>query len=161
MLIPGDQWPVFIYHGFNYNPDDPWNGAFQSALLVSVSIFFRSSFIPSWYLHGKAYKYIFTSPSSVDTEPKATRTGNARIHGMTQVTPASLAYVATQVCIRQSFPAFLMLFLQVRFALSSSPVFSKSDQVTDSERFYSSVLDLFYDIDERKEVDDLLAWWNR
>jgi hypothetical protein len=45
----------------------------------------------------QAFKHIFTSPSSVDREPKATRSGNARIHGMTQVTPASIAYVATQV----------------------------------------------------------------
>lgn len=45
----------------------------------------------------QAYKHIFTSPSSVDQEPKATRSGNARIHGMTAVTPASIAYVATQV----------------------------------------------------------------
>jgi len=45
----------------------------------------------------QGYKYIFTSPSSVEKEAKATRSGNARLHGMTQVTPASVAYVATQV----------------------------------------------------------------
>jgi hypothetical protein len=45
----------------------------------------------------QAFKHIFTSPSSVDLDPKATRSGNARIHGMTRVTTASLAYVATQV----------------------------------------------------------------
>lgn len=45
----------------------------------------------------QAYKYIFTSPSSVEKEVKATRSGNARLHGMTRVTTASLAYVATQV----------------------------------------------------------------
>jgi len=45
----------------------------------------------------QAYKYVFTSPSSVDKEPKATRSGNARIHGMTQVTLPSIAYIATQV----------------------------------------------------------------
>jgi hypothetical protein len=49
------------------------------------------------YLVPKAYKHIFTSPSSVEKGPKATRSGNARIHGMTSVTPASIAYVATQV----------------------------------------------------------------
>ena len=47
----------------------------------------------------KAYKHVFTSPSSVDREPKATRSGNARIHGMTRVTPPSIAYIATQVCL--------------------------------------------------------------
>jgi hypothetical protein len=49
---------------------------------------------------------------------------------------------------------------QVRFALSSSPVFSRTDTVTDSERFYSSLLDLFEDVEERQEVNDLLTWWN-
>jgi hypothetical protein len=50
---------------------------------------------------------------------------------------------------------------QVRFALSSSPVFSRTDTVTDSERFYNSVLDLFEDVEEQQEVDQLLSWWNR
>ncbi len=45
----------------------------------------------------EAFKHVFTSPSSVDKEPKATRSGNARIHGMTNVTPGSIAYIATQV----------------------------------------------------------------
>jgi len=51
----------------------------------------------------QAYKHIFTSPSSVEKEPKATRSGNARIHGMTRVTPPSIAYVATQVNILLRF----------------------------------------------------------
>jgi len=127
LAVPGDQWPIFLYHGYNYDPEDPWNGLFRSTILVS------------------AYKHIFTSPSSVENEAKATRSGNARIHGMTQVTAASIAYVATQV----------------RFALSSSPVFSRSDTVTDSEKFYSTVVDLFEDVEELAEVNELLTWWNR
>jgi hypothetical protein len=51
--------------------------------------------------------------------------------------------------------------MQVRFALSSSPVFSRTDTVTDSERFYTTVLDLFDDIEEQVEVNDLETWWNR
>ena len=35
------------------------------------------------------------------------------------------------------------------------------DTVTDSERFYNSILDLLEDPEETKEVDDLLTWWNR
>jgi hypothetical protein len=50
---------------------------------------------------------------------------------------------------------------QVRFSLSSSPVFSRTDTATDSERFYNSVLDLFEDVEEKEEVNDLVAWWNR
>ncbi|KAG1894632.1 uncharacterized protein F5891DRAFT_1130893 [Suillus fuscotomentosus] len=127
MLVCGDQWPIFLYAHHAYDPEDPWCGLLRSRLLVY------------------AYKHVFTSPSSVDREPKATRSGNARLHGMNSVTIASLAYIATQV----------------RFALSSSSVFSRTDTTTDSETFYHSLLDLLEDPEEYKEIDELLTWWNR
>ncbi|KAI0055466.1 hypothetical protein BV25DRAFT_1873121 [Artomyces pyxidatus] len=127
LTVAGDQWPMFLYKNYQYDPQDPWKGLLRSILLI------------------KAYKHIFTSPSSVEKEHKATRAGNARLHGMTRVTAASVAYVATQV----------------RFALSSSSIFSRTDIVTDSERFYNSLLELFEDPDEEEEVCDLLVWWNR
>ncbi|KAG2130214.1 hypothetical protein DEU56DRAFT_914838 [Suillus clintonianus] len=126
MVICGDQWPIFLYANRVYDPEDPWCGLLRSHLLIY------------------AYKHVFTSPSSVDREPKATRSGNARLHGMNSVTIASLAYIATQV----------------RFALSSSSVFSRTDTTTDSETFYHSLLDLLEDPEECQEVDDLLTWWN-
>ncbi|KAG1764151.1 hypothetical protein EDD22DRAFT_979141 [Suillus occidentalis] len=110
-----------------YDPDDPWCGLLRSRLLVC------------------AYKHVFTSPSSVEKEPKATRSGNARLHGMICVTIASISYIATQV----------------RFALSSSSVFSRTDTTTDSETFYHSLLDLLEDPEECQEVNELLTWWNR
>ncbi|KAJ3511690.1 hypothetical protein NMY22_g15570 [Coprinellus aureogranulatus] len=128
-LIPsGDLWPRFLYKDYAYNPKDPWDGLLRSSLLL------------------KAYKHIFTSPSSVDGHAeKATRSSNARIHGMTSVSIASLAYIATQV----------------RFALSSSSIFSRSDTVTDSEFFYNLMIDLLEDVDERVETVELIQWWNR
>lgn len=36
MAVSGDQWPVFLYYGYNYDPEDPWNGLFRSTLLISV-----------------------------------------------------------------------------------------------------------------------------
>ncbi|KAI0058387.1 hypothetical protein BV25DRAFT_1810724 [Artomyces pyxidatus] len=127
LVVAGDQWPIFLYQGYRYDPDDPWQGLFRSELLVT------------------AYKHIFTSPSSVDKEPKATRAGNARIHGITKVTGASIVYVATQV----------------RFALSSSAIFSRTDTTTDSERFYDTACELLDDPEEALEVQELLIWWNR
>ena len=50
---------------------------------------------------------------------------------------------------------------QVRFSLSSSSVFSRTDTVTDSENFYHSILDLLEDPDESQEVVDLMMWWTR
>ncbi|KAG1743916.1 hypothetical protein EDB19DRAFT_1894673 [Suillus lakei] len=95
IIVTGDQWPLFLYADYHYNPEDPWNGLFRSALLVC------------------AYKHIFMSPSSV--------------------------------C----------------FSLTSSPLFSHMDTDTGSERFYNSILDVFEDLDEKQEVDDLVVWWNR
>ena len=38
----------------------------------------------------------------------------------------------------------------------SAQVFSRTDQLTDSEHFYNSILDLLDDRDEKDEVDELL-----
>ena len=37
MQVNGDQWPVFLYADYMYDPEDPWNGLLHSGLLVSVS----------------------------------------------------------------------------------------------------------------------------
>ena len=37
MTVPGDHWPVFLYAGYDYDPEDPWKGLFRSPILVSVS----------------------------------------------------------------------------------------------------------------------------
>jgi hypothetical protein len=37
LIVAGDQWPIFLYHGEQYDPDDPWNGLLRNSLLVSVS----------------------------------------------------------------------------------------------------------------------------
>ena len=33
MQVPGDQWPIFIYSKCEYDLEDPWKGAFWSALI--------------------------------------------------------------------------------------------------------------------------------
>ncbi|KAG2138538.1 hypothetical protein DEU56DRAFT_912402 [Suillus clintonianus] len=119
MLVCGDQWPIFLYAHYVYDSEDPWSGLLRSRLLTC------------------AYKHVFTSPSSVDKEPKAT---------FVEYHPSAAA---------------LDVPLKVRFALSSSSVFSRTDTVTDSETFYHSLLDLLEDPEECKEVDELLTWWNR
>lgn len=162
IIVSGDQFPIFLYQEFQYNPDRPWDGLFKSSLLVLVSSSHPNAQYwcsPFW----QAYKHVFTSPSSVN-KPKATRSGNARIHGMTEVTPASIAYIATQVLFTSAFIWLCYssyLYPQVRFALSSSPVFSRTDTATDSETFYKLVLGLLEDVEEKEEVNELLMWWNR
>jgi hypothetical protein len=94
-------------------------------------------------------------------EPKATKAGNAYIHGMNRVTKASLAYIATQVSFKLFLDSDELMLAQVRFSLCSSSTFSRTDVSTDSETFYTSILDLLEDPEETEEVDELLAWWNR
>lgn len=98
LVVSGDQWPLLVYEKGVYDPQEPWDGLFRNQLLVWASC--TNSFLTRiccLFWSEQAYKHIFTSPSSVEKEVKATRSGNARIHGMTRVTTASLAYVATQV----------------------------------------------------------------
>ena len=82
---------------------------------------------------------------------------------MTQVTQASIAYVATQVRVAPyvfPFESVSAGMMQVRFALSSSSVFSRTDTTTDSERFYDSTLEILEDPEEQQEVQALIKWWN-
>ena len=51
--------------------------------------------------------------------------------------------------------------IKARFALSSSPVFSRMDTVTDSKRFYNTVQELLELAEEKEEIDNLLTWWNQ
>ncbi|KAH6909687.1 hypothetical protein BKA70DRAFT_1102440, partial [Coprinopsis sp. MPI-PUGE-AT-0042] len=127
-LVPaGDQWPIFLFQDHKYDPEDPWEGLLRGPLLIN------------------AFKYIFTSPSSVErTDNRATRCSNSKIHGMSTVTIPSLAYVATQVC----------------FALTSTATFSRTDTITDSEKFYNSLITLLEDPEEQSEVKMLLRWWD-
>jgi hypothetical protein len=74
---------MFLYFGYVYDPEAPWQGLLRSEILVCVS--------------SLGFKHVFTSPSSVEKEPKATCSGNAYLHGMKSVTKGSLAYIATQV----------------------------------------------------------------
>ncbi|KAG0703973.1 hypothetical protein DFH29DRAFT_998029 [Suillus ampliporus] len=125
--VCGDQWPMFLYAGYVYNSEDPWKGLLRSKILIF------------------GFKHVFTSPSSVDKEPKATHSGNAYLHGMKCVTKGSLAYIA----------------MQIRFSLSSLSVFSRTNTVTDSKNFYHSILDLLEDPDKSEEVGDLMLWWTQ
>lgn len=79
---------------------------------------------------------------------------------MSKVTKASIAYAATHVSTSSSYISHLDK-RQVRFALSSASVFSRTDKITDSECFYNSILSLLDQPAERGDVAELLLWWNR
>ncbi|KAG2347117.1 hypothetical protein BDR05DRAFT_974185 [Suillus weaverae] len=80
--VHGNQWPMFLYAGYEYDPEAPWKGLLRGEILIFVSL---------------VLKHVFMSPSLVDREPKAMRSSNTYLHSMKSVTKGSLAYVTTQV----------------------------------------------------------------
>ncbi|KAF8440992.1 hypothetical protein L210DRAFT_3399936, partial [Boletus edulis BED1] len=143
-LITANLWPRFLYKDGKYDPAHPAEGLFQGSLLV------------------KAFKLIFTSPSSVtdksvlDPRPhkrrfaeRCTRTNVAGLLRMKKVEPRAIAYVA----------------VQVRFALSSCGTWRLLDGIFDHTLFYNNIIVNWFEVTEDAEdqsfVDDLLLWWNR
>ncbi|KAL4255290.1 hypothetical protein AB1N83_013532 [Pleurotus pulmonarius] len=131
-LVNGGDWPNFLYM-IPYDPRMPWVGLFQGPLLV------------------KAFRHVFTSPSSAQVDENATDTGsstqsgNAQLHGMTKVTTGSIAYIATQVS----------------FALSSNTTFSRNARSLDSTTFYNSIIAYLRDPENALETKELLKWWDK
>ena len=93
----------------------------SKALFLFTYVFHFQIWLPSDSF--QAFKHIFTSPSSVEKEPKATRSGNARIHGMRSVTLPSIAYVATQVCEVGSLHQLKYIFWPPSQIGSLQPIF--------------------------------------
>ncbi|KAG1908160.1 uncharacterized protein F5891DRAFT_1179679 [Suillus fuscotomentosus] len=147
------SWPAFLYKDKQYDPQNPTNSLFKGNFLL------------------KTFKYIFTSPTSAETEdqeepsldnistqghPKQWRTAGKRhtccnvagLLNMRSVQPRSIAYTA----------------VQLRFALSSMGSWRVIDDEFNVQEFYDNIVD-FLELpmtpDTSKEVDDLLLWWNR
>ena len=36
LVVSGDQWPIFLYAGYTYDPTDPWKGLLCSSILTRV-----------------------------------------------------------------------------------------------------------------------------
>jgi hypothetical protein len=45
LAVAGDQWPIFLYAGCEYDPEDPWNGLLSS---------YQSVFVWRWHLFDSA-----------------------------------------------------------------------------------------------------------
>jgi hypothetical protein len=69
IIVSGDQWPVFIYTGCKFNPEDPWKGMFRSAILVSISEFplIIMTFFSEWIFLGCTSMYSITQFSQQGT----------------------------------------------------------------------------------------------
>ncbi|KAF9558889.1 hypothetical protein CPC08DRAFT_808973 [Agrocybe pediades] len=130
--MDGSDYPNFL-HSTNIDKDRLWLSFLKGGLLV------------------QAYKHVFTSLSSarVSRESAAsssasTRAGNAQLYGMTSVTKASIAYIATQVM----------------FCLTAYPTFNKTHKSLEAVLFYNSILDYLNDPLFHEHNVALLKWWN-
>jgi len=132
--------------GSYYDPENPWSRLFRSVILISVShIFWPGIPWPNIDFCIQTFSISSRLPVSVEKEPKATRSGNARIHGMTHVAPASITYVATQVrtiIFWFSMNQFTNPSWCSKIRLTCPLTFTRSIPSDDSEWFYNSILEL-------------------
>ncbi|KAG1854864.1 hypothetical protein F4604DRAFT_1685870 [Suillus subluteus] len=145
--ITACSWPSFLYEDGGYDPQNPTKGLLKGKLLV------------------KAFKRVFTSPSSTDEQPidsarsahnrnsgeRRTRRDIATLLDMRSVQPRAIAYVSVQRA-------------QLRFALSSSGSWRIIDDEFNNQEFYDNIVD-YLELpptpEAAKEIDDLLLWWNQ
>ncbi|KAF7973006.1 hypothetical protein HWV62_16384 [Athelia sp. TMB] len=142
-LVTAHSWPLFLYEDYTCDIEDVQKGLLKSPMLV------------------KAFKYLFTSPSSASEDhtdaPRpakraknkhgATRTNVAGLIGLKNVTPRSIAYVA----------------VQLRFALSNTTSWRLVDIDFSQVEFYGAIVDFFESTPgprTQANAEKLLAWWN-
>ncbi|KAF8142052.1 hypothetical protein EV363DRAFT_1291948 [Boletus edulis] len=125
-----------------------------------MTFYISKSYI--WIL--KAFKYIFTSPTSATKmdekddgqgeqkrfrrEGCRTRSHVAALLGMKSVRPRAIAYIA----------------VQLQFVLSNCGSWNLIDGEFNYQDFYYNIISYFENVEtpeEIKKISDLLLWWNR
>ncbi|KAH7908634.1 hypothetical protein BJ138DRAFT_1012408 [Hygrophoropsis aurantiaca] len=125
-LVTAYSWPLFLYQNLDFDATDVEKGLFCSSLMV------------------KAFKFIFTSPSSAkeveDDQPQHSGPSRRR-SGLKNPTKNHM-----------------------RFALSCVNSWRSADGDFDYQQFYNNIV-AFFEVapgtQAKKRVDTLLAWWNR
>ncbi|KIM70500.1 hypothetical protein SCLCIDRAFT_101205, partial [Scleroderma citrinum Foug A] len=154
-LITADSWPHFVYKDKMYDPKDPVKGLFKNVMLV------------------KAFKHIFTSPSSADSENTF---DNADHEDLTSTEPSSKcrkgpsekrsqAHVAALIGMKCVSPhAIAYTAVQLWFALSSCNSWRIVDDDFDYDQFYNNIITFFENVhttQEKAQISKLLLWWNQ
>ncbi|TFK79731.1 hypothetical protein K466DRAFT_505095, partial [Polyporus arcularius HHB13444] len=125
ITIDHRDYPSFLYDVEEYDADRIDKGLLRSELLV------------------KAYRHIFTSPSSAE-RPQGQMSSHciASIYKLERVTPESIAYVA---CL-------------LRNSLSSCPGWQVDDGAFLGVPFNKSIINLF--TGDTEWAYETLSWWN-
>ncbi|EGO18993.1 hypothetical protein SERLADRAFT_443536 [Serpula lacrymans var. lacrymans S7.9] len=129
-LVTANLWPTFVYANYKYDPKDIEKGLFQSTLLL------------------KAYKFIFTAPSSAR---------DVRADGPDP--PPHLLYKRPRCELAESRTRG-----HLRFALSGVGSWRVEDGDFNYQQFYNNILDFFEmppGPTSKAEIENLLLWWNR
>ncbi|KAG1785968.1 uncharacterized protein HD556DRAFT_1450170 [Suillus plorans] len=144
--ITACSWPSFLYKDGHYDPQNPAKDLFKGELLV------------------KAFKRVFTSPSSTDEEQAVDSVARSAL-GRNSGERRTRRDVSTLLNMRSIQPrAIAYISVQLRFALSSSGSWRVVDDEFNNQEFYDNIVD-YLELpptpEAAKEVDDILLWWNR
>ncbi|KAL4073617.1 hypothetical protein J3A83DRAFT_4370904 [Scleroderma citrinum] len=154
--VTTDCWPYFLYRNEHYNPKNPVKGFFKNTLLV------------------KAFKHIFTFPSSTNFDSVPDDTDN-KAQASTSEPPSkhqkgpgdkcSCTHVASLLGMKSVFPCVIAYTaVQLWFTLSSCTSWHVIDDNFDYGAFYYNIITFFEDCYMEREVveiDKLLLWWNQ
>jgi len=91
------DWPAYLYdENLEYNPEEKDNGLFRGYLLVRVRSYL---FLPLIANFLQVYRHIFTGPATafIGSSRKGTKASKSKLHGLSSVTPRTIAYAAVQV----------------------------------------------------------------
>lgn len=95
LITSGDDWPIFLYRDETFDSSGPWRGLLRGRLLVLVCAY------PALVALDGSVNLRALSTSSLPPAQRTTRPApleTATLNYMVcRVTPASIAYVATQV----------------------------------------------------------------
>ncbi|KAF9236118.1 hypothetical protein BU15DRAFT_50543, partial [Melanogaster broomeanus] len=142
-LVTAYQWPKFLYKGGTYDRTNPSKGLFKGELLL------------------KAFKHIFTSPSSTSPdegilEDQDDEEDVASGHEGSDSEPSCKRHKPMDM--RQ------MGRSHVRFSLSSCKSWRNNDAGFEHDIFYNHIVNWFEhpkDSKAKARVDEALLWWNR
>ena len=149
--VSGDQWPIFLYANYKFDPEEPWKGLLKSSILVSVSAWWY--YINSWLmpLFLTILRLISTFLHLLALSIKLWRLQDLVMNECVCCYPGMVLAWSLHMYVKYLIispgtvlPLFLICILQDRYSYG----------------FWMFLWEHIEDIDKQKEVQDLLKWWN-
>ncbi|KAI0063165.1 hypothetical protein BV25DRAFT_1915489 [Artomyces pyxidatus] len=129
IAVNAKRWPTFLYENYKCDPKEPEKGLFRGPLFL------------------RTYRHLFTGPRSprqpLGKVPQGGRPTNAQLHGLTGVTPRTIAYSA----------------VHGRFSISHIEQWQVEDGDFNYKEFYYNIIELFEDTED-PWVQETIQWLN-